>query len=283
MRSSIRWGRWLIAWLVVTAVAMFSWFVLQKLVEPSDGSWVIGIRSDVGRWWGGDLDRSVVLRTGLVVLMVLAVRLGVWLVLTAMRQLTGRSNPRPTPRLLAFVITSGVVWGATAGEVAAQSQTCPESWGPSENVTCSPVPVVVLSESSGADIAGTAVLSGLVGAGIAMRWKARENAERRRSRGDSAVEGTEIDLSTEFTTAISTAQRSYEQMIDVVRRVMDAEPENRIRHVVDEMNGWIVVEFTDPPKQVSRSEFVHGRALRLKTSDVRATGDDLVDSRLPSL
>jgi len=283
MHPSIRWGRWLIAWLVVTATAIFSWFVLQNLVDPSDGSWVIGIRSDIRRWWAGDLDRSVVLRTGLVVIMVLVVRLGVWLVLTAVAELAGRSNPRPAPRLLAFVITSGVVWGATTGEVAAQSQSCPDSRGPSETVTCSPVPVVVLSESSGADIAGTAVLSGLVGAGIAMRWKARDKAERRRSRGDSGDEGTEIDLPTEFTATMSAAQRSYEQMIDVVRRVMDAEPENRIRHVIDEMNGWIVVEFTDPPKQVSRSEFVHGRALRLKTSDVRATGDDLVDSRLPSL
>lgn len=283
MRSSVRWFQWSIAMSIVVGAILSSWLVGQSLVESTNESWVVGLGSDVERWARGDIDRALVARSGLLLIVAVACRLGVWLVLVAIHEVRGQSPRRPAPRLLAFVLTSGVVWGGTVGEAVAGSASGTEVDSRVEISAVPPTSVVLVNDSSGFDIAGTAVVSGLIGAGIALRLKSRDRRERRTHVVESAVHDVTIDPPMEMASEFSKAEQSFRQMIEVLHRVIEAEPDNRIRHVVDERNGWIVIEFVDPPRQLPQSEMLHSRALRVKSSEQVATEENLVDPRLPTL
>lgn len=252
-------------------------------MKSSQSPWLLGVFADFGRWWRGDVDRNLLVRTGLTVILVIALRMGVWLGMLALAHVRGRTIRRPAPRLLAFVLTSGVAMGVAAGDANARSIPCIESWGRIEATSCSPSPVLVKSASSRVDLVGTAVVSGLIGAGVALRLRARDKESRRRSATGVAFGGgtdsTQIDLTPE----VVESDVSYRRMIDVVRKVIDAEPKNRIIHVVDEKNGWFVVEFIHPPRRIPQSEYVHGRAIRMKSSEFVATDEDILDPELPPL
>lgn len=283
MRSSVRWVRWSIAMSIVVNVLISCWVVVRALVEPGHDSWVDGFLSDCRRWWQGDVDRSLVVRSAILLTAALACRLGIWLVLVAIQEARGRPSRRPAPRLLAFVLTSGVVWGGTVGEATAGHGSVTEANSGVEASALPPTSVVLVNDSSGLDIAGTAVVSGLIGAGVALRLKSRDRRDRRVRDAGSVVDDVMIDPPMEMASEFSTAERSFRQMIEVVRRVIEAEPDNRIRHVVDEKNGWIVIEFVDPPRQLPHSEVIHSRALRVRSPEQVATEEDLVDPRLPAL
>lgn len=283
MIKTVRWLHWSIASLTVTCIVTCSWFAGQRFADPSGSSWLLGLASDLGRWWRGDVDRALLIRTGLIVIMAIALRMGWWLLMVAVEQLRDRLIRRPAPRLLAFVLTSGVAFGAMVGEADAQGVSCAESFGRIETTACPPSPVLVIPHSSRLDLAGTAVVSGLIGAGVALRLKARDMQDRRKPGDELTVGREESDLPIELATEALAAEQSLKQMMAVVRYIVDATPDNRIRHVVDEKNGWIVVEFTDPVKQLSRSEIVSSRALRVRTSEIMTTEEDLFDPRLPPL
>ena len=283
MATSIRWFRWLLAWALLTATAIVTWLVGEGLVQSPNGDLTAEIVSDVGRWWHGDIDRRLVLRAGLTMMMVIIVRLAAWLILVMMEQLRRGSIHRPAPRLLAFVLTSGVAWGVAAGDVSAESRSCLTSWNTNEAMDCSSTQVVMIHESSNVDIAGTALVSGLLGAGLGLRLRTRAARLRRDSSTEQQIDVDTSHRSFEVSHEFLAAEQNYRQMIDVVRRVIEADSRNRIRHVVDEKNGWIVVEFTDPPKPIARSERVHAKALRMRVTDFVTTDEDLVDSRLPAL
>ncbi len=283
MVGTLRWFRWSVALSMVTCAVTFIWFAGQNFTESSHSSWLKEFPSDPGRWWRGDVDRDLLIRTGLIVVLLVAIRMAIWLLMVAVEQARCRSIRRPAPRILAFVLTSGAALGAMAGDANALSGPCIESWGRFETTACPPLPKLIVPDSSRVDLVGTAVVSGLIGAGLALRLRSRDKELRRRSVEGATFEHDEADPAIEQVTEVIESELMYKKMIDIVRRVSAAEPENRIVHLVDERNGWIVVEFVDPPKRLPHSEFVHGRALRMKSSEAGATDEDLVHPELPAL
>lgn len=283
MHASIRWFRWLLAWCLLVTTGIITWIIGQRLAQPPNGEWTAELVADVGRWWRGELDRQLVVRAGLVVILATLIRLGAWLIVVTIEQLRRGSIRRSVPRLFAFVVTSGIAWGMTVGGVDAESRTCPTSWNDDVPTTIPSTQVVMIHDSSNADIAGTALVSGLLGAGLGLRLKARTKKSQRESSAERPVDENMTDGSVALFEELSIAERNYRQMIDVVRRVIEADPGSRIRHVVDERNGWIVVEFMEPPRPIARSERIHGRALRMKSTEFVTSEEDLIDPRLPAL
>lgn len=193
------------------------------------------------------------------------------------------SVPRAFGRFTAFFVVGGAMVTplmVASGPVAAvpnatiSSDSTPAESGP-----------VVIGGASELQLVSTAVMSGLIGAGVAVRLRARDH-ERRRTRGvdDEAITHDRIpdESHDEFCDQMLRAERKVNEVVDVVHRIHELAPDGEIRHVIDEHDGWYVIEFTHPVKAIPGAQMVNSRSVRLRpdssTSHIRSD-----ESTLPVL
>ena len=275
-----RWVRWAAAMCAVIGSAVALRRLAQHVGPEGDATWVVLLRGDLDRVASGDLPADVIVRWAVVAM---ALALG-WIALSLLVVIASYRRSIPFPRGVGRWATIFVCGGSLVTSSLAVS---PVSASPVVEITeqsdTGEPKQVVIGASSDLQLVGTAVVSALLGAGVALRLRARDHERRRQaSIGDAPPVGlADSSIPDELGVELSRAEKTFASIVDVVRRIRCLAPDHEIRHVIDERNGWYVVEFTRPVKAIPSTEMVTGRSVRLRPDSTPPI--DVDESRLPML
>lgn len=280
--GGFRWFRWTgaVALVSVAAVALRR---VADHVGPSDGvTWWSQIRDDLDAFTAGNVSRDIVIRWTVVVMVLTLGWIAVSLVAIVVSYRRSTRPSRLFSRWATFFICGGVM--ATVSVVAVSP------------VSASASPMAVLEHESSRQpsgggpagdlkLVGTAVVSALAGAGVAIRLQAREQERRRRTGVDEHVETeSRVDpIPADVLGELRRAEKRLDEIVDVVTRIRRLAPEVEIRHVIEENDGCYVVEFIRPVKAIPCTELVTNRSVRVRSRPSMASSDHDVDIALPML
>lgn len=275
------WCRWIGA---VMAVSVFG-VVLRRIAEqvgPSDGmTWWSVLRTDLERLVSGEISSDAVVR-GAVVIMTLALT---WIVVSLIVVVVSFRRAVTIPRSMGRMATFFVCGGAmVTSSILSTSPASAASPAPlvSEDRSVEPTPFVI-GGASEVQLVGTALVSGLVGAGLAVRLRARDHVRRRSESLASPVDPLDAEIDDELLGELCRAEQALEDIVDVVTKIRRLAPEEEIRHVIDEHNGSYVIEFTHPVRAVPGTRLLTQRSVRLRIDSSDRSSDPIDQPTLPPL
>ena len=264
------WTRWFGA---VTAVSVFG-VGLRRVAEqvgPSDGvTWWSVLRTDLDRLVSGEISSDTVVRAA-VVIMTLALT---WIVVSLAVVVVSFRREIDVPRSMGRMATFFVCGGAmVTSSILSTSPASATSNAPvvSEHRSGEPTPLVI-GGASEVQLVGTALVSGLVGAGLAVRLRARDRVRRRSetitssvdSVTDDGISSLDVEIDDDLLGELCRAEKALDDIVGVVTKIRRLAPEEEIRHVIDERNGSYVIEFTRPVKAVPGTRLLTQRSVRLR-------------------
>ena len=259
------WYRWFGA---VMTVSVFG-VVLRRIaahVGPSDGStWWSLLRTDLEGLVVGEISSEAVVRASVVVMTTALAWIVVSLVVVVVSFRRAIILPRSMGRMATFFVCGGAMMTSSilsTSPVSAMSTSLIVS----EDRPAETNPIVI-GGASDVQLVATALMSGLVGAGLAVRLRARDHV-RRRSETAATSNDTEIfpplgEIGEDLLGEICRAERALDDIVGVVARIRHLAPADEIRHVIDERSGWYVVEFTHPVKVVPGTQLLTQKSVRL--------------------
>ncbi|MEN9805408.1 MAG: hypothetical protein RIS41_2255 [Actinomycetota bacterium] len=279
--SRFRWLRWFVAVVLVAVVAAALRRVAVGFGPTESETWRSLLRDDIDALVTGDVSRDAIVRGTLVVMTLTLVWIAGSLVTIVMSYRRSLRVPRTFGRWAAFFVCGGAM-------VASSTTTAPVRAAPPVVVTDESRSFTPRSISEGASdlqLVATSVVSGLVGAGLAIRLRARDHAHRRQSGIDDRLEIENVadTIPADVLDEMCRAEKSLDAVVDIVTRIRRLTPDGEIRHVIDERNGWYVVEFTHPVKAVPCTQSVTGRSVRLRLEASPTPIDEVESLRLPML
>lgn len=254
-------------------------FVLRRIAEhvgPSDGvTWRSVLRTDLELLVSGEISSDAVVRAAVVIMTLALAWIAVSLIVVVVSFRRAIDVPRSMGRMAAFFVCGGAMVTSSILSTSPASAASKAAIV-SEDRSVEPTSLVI-GGASEVQLVGTALVSGLVGAGLAVRLRARDHVRRRSETGASEVESV-IDrkIDDELLGQLCRAEKALDDIVDVVTRIRRLAPEEEIRHVIDEHNGSYVVEFTRPVRAVPGTRLLTQRSVRLciDSSDGPSIPDD---------
>jgi hypothetical protein len=274
------WLRWSGA---LAAVASATWLgiIVSRAALFDDAAWWSVLGDDLDRMASGHVSPPAVVRWAVVV-MVLAlawITLSLLLVLVSYRR--SISSSRPIGRWAALFVCGGAIVASSMAAATPAVASPTTAFVGDRNPA--PEPVVVRGVSN-LHLAGTAVVSGLIGAGLAVRLRAQGHRSRRRGDRQDAIEGSiPSGLDDDVLGRLCRAEKSLDDIVGVVDRLRCLAPDGEIRHVIDEHNGWFVVEFTHPVKAIPHTQKVTNRSVRLRPDPMTVSPAPIDETNRPML
>lgn len=264
--NEFRWRRWT-AGLFALVGAGFVLFPRAEKVATEDGhSWTRIIEVDLRRVVQGEISPEIVLRWSTFVMVIAYTWIVVAMVLIAFSSRRPGRSPIMFRPLAAIFIGGSAVLGS-ASLVASSSVLAESSADETEGGRDVFSPSESFSGSSDAEIVAVSVVSGLLGAGLGAMWRSKDREIRRRdtSLDQQAPSVVESSPSDELRSEFRRAEESTTDLISVLKRLRRLAPDNSIRHVIDQRDGWFVVEFTESVQVIPGTEKMSGRAVRVPT------------------
>lgn len=272
----LRWLRWCGAMTLIAGAATLVRSVARRVGPDDESSWLTLLGDDLRVAVSGEMSTETVLR-GVVIVMIIT--LG-WITtsllampITCRRR---RSRSRPLPRWSIWFVWGGAVLTSTIGTTGVSASSSPVT----TEVRDEAAPPIVVRDSSELQLIGTAVVSGLVGAGLAARLRARDHRFRRSDDMESVNDPADSIPSDDLRQQLRRAEAASDDVATIVRRIRRVAPSSEIRHVIDQNDGWYVVEFTDPVKAIPSTQWVNGRSVRVRP-DQLGSDDESFDSPTP--
>lgn len=266
------------------AVSVFG-VVLRRIAQqvgPSDGmTWWSVLRTDLERLVSGEISSDAVVR-GAVVIMTLALT---WIVVSLIVVVVSFRRAVAIPRSMGRMATFFVCGGAmVTSSILSTSPVSAASPAPlvSEDRSVEPNPLVI-GGASEVQLVGTALVSGLVGAGLAVRLRARDHVRRRSESFASPVDPLDAEIDDELLGELCRAEKALHDIVSVVTKIRQLAPEDEIRHVIDEHNGSYVIEFTHPVRAVPGTRLLTQRSVRLRIDSSDRSSDPIDQPTLPPL
>ncbi len=260
---TFRWLRWTAA-IGLLIGAWIATAVLASRFGPRDGStWPSELAADLRALANGSVTPDLVLRWTTLVMATALVWISAHLIALPMIQWRGKSGHLLSHRWVTAFVCSGV---AIAG-----IDTTSVSAAPSTSDVVSAIEVAdsddlsFREENEVALLTATSIVSGLIGAGVASRVKLRDRQERRVDRvpaSDSIPDPKSLVVDEDMQKFIG-AETTLADITEILRRISESIVDNEVRHVIDERNGWYVIEFSRPVKVIPNSELVTSRSLRM--------------------
>jgi hypothetical protein len=249
---------------------------------PAEGeTWRSLLRDDIDALVTGDVSRDAIVRGALVVMSLALLWIAGSLVAVVVSYRRSLRVPRTFGRWAAFFVCGGALVASSIATTAPVRAAPPVVVDESRSFT----PRSISEGASDLQLVATAVVSGLVGAGLAIRLRARDHAHRRQVGIDGQVEIESLadSIPADVLDDLCRAEKSLDAIVDVVTRIRRLTPDGEIRHVIDECNGWYVVEFTHPVKAVPCTQAVTSRSVRLRSEAPPTPIDEVESDRLPML
>lgn len=280
-----RWSRWFGVMAMVVALSIGLHRAVLG-VGPDDGStWIALLRDDVLDVVRGEVSRQLVVRWSVVVMTLCLVWTTVSLIVVAVTFRRPDRTLLSSRRWVMFFVWTGAAAVASSGIAS----TADAAGTPNRVVADSSVAHTEAVSSAGfrvdPTLLGTAVVSGLTGAGLALRIRARDREIRRQGVDGDRLEPTALDsfLSDEMWSEFHRAESGLREVIDIVHRLRELVPGNDVRHVIDEMDGWYVVEFVDPVRPLPEAQMVNSRSIRISAPQRDRSDFATIDTFCPAL
>jgi hypothetical protein len=244
-------------------------------------TWRSLLRDDIDALVTGDVSRDAIVRGTLVVMSLTLLWIAGSLVTVAVSYRRSLRVPRTFGRWAAFFVCGGAMVASSISTTAPVRAAPPVVADESRSFT----PRSTSEGASDLQLVATSVVSGLVGAGLAIRLRTRDHAHRRQVGIDDHVEIESLadSIPADVLDEMCRAEKSLDAIVGVVSRIRRLTPDGEIRHVIDERNGWYVVEFTHPVKAVPCTHAVTGRSVRLRLESSPTPIDEVESHRMPML
>lgn len=260
----ISWFRWIGGVMVVVGLGA-ALHRIAELVGPPDGAtWRSVLRTDFERLASGEVSADAVVRAAVMTMTLALAWILVSLVVVVVSLRRAITLPRSLGRLATFFVCGGALVTST---VISPSPVAASSTASTTSITHEDRPdgstPFVIGGASDVQLIGTAVVSGLVGAGLAIRLRARDHVRRRSESVPSSADSSDDLIDDEFLQELRRAEKALDDIVNVVTRIRHLTPEDEIRHVIDERHGSYVVEFTHPVKAVPGTRLLTPRSVRV--------------------
>lgn len=262
--TEFRWLRWMTGLSVLIGAGLVL-LPLAKEVFIEDGeSWKRTVEIDLRRVMQGEISSEMVLRWSTFMMVVAYAWVVGAMVLIAFSSRRSTRFPIVLRPLAAIFIGGGVVLGSTS-LVAPSSALAESSADETERGQEIIPPTDLLTEFSDVEIVGVSVVSGLLGAGLGAIWRSKDRETRRcnSSLDEQVFPDADPIPSDELRSEFRRAEESTVDLVSVLKRLRRLAPDNSIRHVIDQRDGWFVVEFTESVQVIPGTEQMSGRAVRM--------------------
>lgn len=283
--ARFRWSRWFAAMATLVALAIGVHRASLVVAPKEHSSWVTLLRDDLFDVMKGEVSPELVVRWTVVVMALCLVWIMTSLIVVAATFRRQGRSLAPGRRLAALFVCTGTVVASSTG-VASKADAAV-------------MPIAVVDDSSvdtdqsastlglrvDPTLVGTAVVSGLTGAGLALRIRARDRESRRRTVDGDRHELKTLDsfVSDEMRSEMYRAEARLREVVEIVGRLRDAVPDNEVRHVIAEPDGWYVVEFVSPVRPQPDFQMISGRSIRVAAPRCDRSDDRVSDPACPAM
>lgn len=261
----VSWLRWFGAVTVVVVLGVVLHRIAMHVGPPEDATWWSVLGTDFERLVSGEISSDAVVRASVVMMTLALAWIVVSLAVVVVLCRRAVTLPRSMGRLATFFVCGGAMVTSSILSTSSASAT-PNVAIVSEDRSGEPTPLVI-SGTSEVTLVGTAVVSGLVGAGLAVRLRTRDRERRRSETAASSVDSfdhVDDEIHDDLLGELCRAEKSLHDIVVVVERIRQLAPEEQIRHVIDERDGSYVIEFTHPVRAVPGTRLLTQRSLRLR-------------------